>query len=146
MIARMRIAPLVLSLVLAVAAGCATTTAPAPRATAAPLSGQPMIVTELFLGTRIGLHDLVPDAAWASFLDEIVTPAFPDGLTVFDATGRYRMTDSKAIITEPTHVLLIVHDGGSTANAGIERISAAWKRQFRQEAVLRIDARAGVTF
>jgi hypothetical protein len=152
----MRRSIVALSLPLLLAFGCASAETkgktavevgrPQPGPREPPLAGTPMVATELFFGTRIGTEGLVKPEEWKEFLDQVVTPRFPDGLTVIEGTGQYRMHDTGTIVTEPSHVLVIVHDGSPKASAAIEEIAFEWKRRFRQEAVLRIDEKAGVKF
>ena len=47
----------------------------------------------LFMGRNSQSVEVVDDAAWVSFLEDTVTPRFPDGLTVLDAQGQWRGSD-----------------------------------------------------
>jgi hypothetical protein len=78
----------------------------------------------------------VSDAEWRGFLDSVVTPRFPAGLTVVSATGQWRGA-SGAVERERAEVLTLLHDGGPAARAGVAEVVAEYKRRFRQEAVLR---------
>lgn len=119
------------------AAGCAG---------APPLAGKPAVETRLYFGTRIGLDREVSPEAWAAFLDGALTPRFPDGLSVYEVLGQYRMRGSGRLVKERTHMVLLLHDGGEAANRAIEAITAEYRRRFEQESVLRVDAAADVTF
>ena len=134
------IAGLLLALVLAAAPGC-TSAPPVPA-----LAGSASVETRLFFGTKIGLTAEVSDAEWRDFLDGFVVPRFPDGLTVEEASGRYRMRDSGKIVAERTHVVIILHDGAARPDAAVREIIEEYKRRFRQESVLRVDAAAGASF
>ena len=61
---------------------------------------------------------VVTDAEWQAFVDEAITPRFPDGLTVFDARGQWRGADG-AIGRERSKALLIVHAPGPESTTWI---------------------------
>jgi Protein of unknown function (DUF3574) len=99
-------------------------------------SGEQRLVSEtLYLGTAT--PDGVVDAAeWTRFLQQSVTPRFPEGLTVWQASGQWRGADGK-IVEEPSHVLNLVHAGDAASERKVEEIAVEYKSRFRQEAVLR---------
>jgi hypothetical protein len=78
----------------------------------------------------------VSDPEWRQFLDEIVTPRFPAGLTVVAATGQWKGA-SGVVETERSQVVTLFHAGGDGARRAVAEIAAEYKRRFRQEAVLR---------
>ncbi len=100
---------------------------------------------ELVFGRNIGEALGVSDADWKPFVDQEVTPRFPDGLTVFDAAGQWRAPNG-ALVAEPSKVLLLVLSGAPGEAEKIEAIRAAYKARFRQDAVLLIERRACVGF
>ena len=57
-------------------AGCATTPP------ACPVGQEPMRTAQLFFGQNIGAKPGVSEADFRKFLDEELTPRFPNGLTV----------------------------------------------------------------
>lgn len=75
----------------------------------------------------------VSERQWNSFLRDVVTPLFPQGLTVSDAKGQWRGADGK-IVREGTKVLTLIHD--DTATTAIDTIADTYKRRFSQESVL----------
>ena len=79
---------------------------------------------------------VVDDAEWTRFLDDWVTPRFPDGLTVLHASGQWRGADGR-IVEEPSRVLYLVHAGDEANEHKVEEITGEYKRRFQQEAVLR---------
>ena len=103
-------------------------------------------VTELFFGLSSKDGKGVSEQAWEGFLAEVVTPRFPQGLTVMEARGKWQEGDNKKIVTEASKMLLIVHDGGNESHAKLEAIIAEYKRRFDQESVLRVDTPAKVSF
>ncbi|MFT3787598.1 MAG: DUF3574 domain-containing protein [Tepidisphaeraceae bacterium] len=95
------------------------------------------VETQLFLGLGLNEGGTITDAAFQKFVDAEVAPRFPDGFTILDAQGEWR-EGSKAY-REPSRVLIVLHDGSPDASAKLEAIRTAYKAQFRQSAVLRID-------
>ncbi|MGH3899221.1 MAG: DUF3574 domain-containing protein [Pseudonocardiaceae bacterium] len=126
--------------------GCAGTYLPAVAAnsSAAPACGigatAPYVRTELYFGKSIPGGGTVPDAAFAQFLDQEVTPRFPAGFTVVPARGQYRQANG--VITHEASDMMILfypRDSASDASEKIDEIRAAYDKTFRQESVLRED-------
>jgi hypothetical protein len=78
----------------------------------------------------------VADAEWQTFLDEVVTPRFPAGLTVVEATGQWKGR-SGVVEQERSEIVTVFHAGDAAARAAIAEVAAEYRRRFRQEAVLR---------
>ena len=97
---------------------------------------RPMVRDTLYFGRRIPGGGYVDDAAWRSFLDEAVTPRFPDGLTVAPATGQWRGADGR-VVAEPTQVLILLHAGDAASRDRIAAIVSDYRQRFAQESVLR---------
>jgi hypothetical protein len=107
---------------------------------ACPAGSKTMARLELLFGTA-GL-----DAAqWHLFLEEEVTPRFPNGLTVLEAYGQWRNGEG-IIIKEPSRMLVIWHEIDAQADAKIEAIRSAYKKQFGQTSVMRVDGSSCVSF
>ncbi|MEN9768364.1 MAG: hypothetical protein RLZZ32_2324 [Cyanobacteriota bacterium] len=87
------------------------------------------VKTELYFGgTQLG-GGLVSDADWSSFLAKVVTPAFPQGLTVYDAYGQIQQANGK-IRRQPTRVVVIVHPRQPNREASFSSVIEAYQRQF----------------
>jgi hypothetical protein len=55
------------------------------------VGGDGVLQAELLFGRNIEGRANVSDAQWTDFLGREVTPRFPDGLTVFEAAGQWRV-------------------------------------------------------
>lgn len=77
----------------------------------------------------------VTESEWRTFLQQEVTPRFPEGLTVWQADGQWRESNGK-IGHERAKVLLLVHEQSSELRPAIAGVIAAYKRSFAQESVL----------
>ncbi|WP_329340959.1 DUF3574 domain-containing protein [Streptomyces sp. NBC_00663] len=110
--------------------------------------GEPYIETSLFFGTeRPDGGPAVTDKQFTRFVDQEVTPDFPDGLTVQNGRGQWRDA-SGTIEKERSYELILLYP---VAQAGasdrkIEEIRRAYEKAFGQEAVGRVDDRARVSF
>ena len=94
---------------------------------------------ELYFGTQKPGGAPVTDAEWGAFLNEEVTPRFPDGLTVLTGNGQWR--NAQGVITKETSaVLVILYEPSAEKEVAIEDIRAAYKDRFEQESVMRVDA------
>ena len=70
--------------------------------------GQPEMVAKWCSGAISVISLGVSEADWNRFLDEEVTPRFPDGLTVMSASGQWRDTERGNVVQEPSKVLVVV--------------------------------------
>jgi len=84
-----------------------------PRAQLLACGGaqKPQQVVELMFGRKVAGRMAVTEDEWTSFLDQEITPRFPDGLTVFNAAGQWRDQASNKIVREPSKIVLIVLPG-----------------------------------
>ena len=121
-------------------AGCA-----APPASLSPNSPcGPLVVERIYFGMNYAAGT-VGEAEWRAFVGRSITPRFPDGLTIYEATGQWR--DAKGqIVREPTRVVEIMHPEGATAARYIAEIAAAYKRDYGQESVLIVRLRGEACF
>ena len=110
----------------------------APASTA--IRTEKFMRTELYFGRNIPTGGSVSETEWQTFLDEVVTPRFPGGLTVLDADGQWRGNDG-SISREESKVIVLLYPRKQRkeANVKIEEIRAEYKKRFTQEAVMRID-------
>lgn len=133
--------PILLSFVLAACAPMAT----AGPATAPPAAEREWLSDRFFFGRDIPGGGSVSEQEWAAFLAEVVTPRFPDGLTVLRGEGQWRGANG-AVVREPSFVVEINHPPSAAVDAALDAIAAEYKRRFRQEAVMRVRTRAEVEF
>lgn len=106
--------------------------------------GQRMVEDKLYLGTQTPDGAVTP-AQWSQFLSEVVTPRFPQGLSVWTASGQWRSADG-SITREDSYVLDLLHDGDAANEAAVREIAADYQQRFRQEAVMRVRTPACVSF
>ncbi len=102
-------------------------------------------VAELLFGRDIGGRLGVSEAAWTRFLARELTPRFPDGLTVTNATGQWRNRRG-TLVREPAKRVEIVLPGRTGDEARLDAVAAAYKRRFHQQSVVVIVRPACVAF
>jgi hypothetical protein len=139
--------------VLGLMAGCASQ--PAAKA-GATLQGDPAhpaatagwVETRLYFG--LGLVDQtqggVSEQAWRAFLDQEVTPRFPDGLSVIDVYGQWQGKGQAAPERLRSKQLVIDYPDTADNRAKVEAIRAAWKQRTGDQSVLRVTQPADVSF
>ncbi|MEP7327276.1 MAG: DUF3574 domain-containing protein [Gemmatimonadota bacterium] len=129
-----RIAALALGLGLALA-GCRPAHPGSPAALACAPGQTLQLRDALSFGLTIPGGGEIPIADWDDFLATTVTPLFPTGLTAFTATGQWREASGR-VRSEPSRVVILIHDLSSTANESIQQIIAHYRERFHQEAVM----------
>jgi hypothetical protein len=102
--------------------------------------------TELYFGKGKPDGSIVTDDEFRAFLDDVITPRFPNGLTVLSAAGQFRGS-SGMIRREGAMFLILLYPAGDTnSSARIEEIRDSYRKTFRQESVLRVDGESCVQF
>jgi hypothetical protein len=146
------LATLFLSAALAAGlAGCAGPSpvlVPAPTAAPAPACArgqQPMRDDRLVFGTAMPQGAMVSAQDWRGFVDEVVTPRFPDGFTAWPANGQWRPAKG-ALVREASWVIEVVHWPDAKSDTAIAAIVDEYRKRFHQESVLRVSTEACVTF
>jgi hypothetical protein len=106
--------------------------------------GTTFLRTELYFGSQKPKGQVTP-AQFDWFVDRVVTPRFPDGLT--QLTGKGQFLGSTGPIEEKSFVLILLYPvSDSAANQEIEEIRKSYRLLFQQESVLRADSRDLVSF
>jgi hypothetical protein len=90
------------------------------------------ITDRLFCGRNIPGGGSVTQADIDTFVDEVVSREFPEGFTVYEATGVYRKERERTIVIE------IVHPYGKQYDDKVLAIAAAYRERFHQNSVLRV--------
>jgi Protein of unknown function (DUF3574) len=106
----------------------------------------PPFVGELFVRTELYFGSLKPDKTHVTkedfelFLHDVITPLFPDGLTLLTGLGQFR-TASGETIQERSRLLILLYpvEDRQDRSEKIETIRRLYKEHFQQESVLRVD-------
>jgi hypothetical protein len=111
-----------------------------------PANAKSQSVVELMFGRKIGDRIGVSNAAWSRFVDREITPRFPEGLTVVDASGQWRDTKTGGVVREPSKIVTIVLTDPDKQQASLDAVIGAYKKKFRQQAVAVILRPACISF
>jgi hypothetical protein len=123
---------------------CLTTTACAVANQ--PSTGlRPAHMERLYFGRNIGDTATVSDSAWSGFVRDVLTPQFPEGATVWDASGQWRAPDGSTV-RERSFVVELLHLVTPDIESRVQRVIDAYKTRFAQQAVLRVVTDVRATF
>jgi Protein of unknown function (DUF3574) len=109
-------------------------------------NGQVFARTELFFGRAKPNGAIVTDEEFRGFLDEIITPRFPDGLTALSGAGQFRRSSGMIMREGAVFVILLYPTSNKDSSTRIEEIRDIYRKTFAQESVLRIDGESCVSF
>jgi hypothetical protein len=127
------------SLILAVCASAAQAQPGCPAGQEAHRTAQ------LYFGRTAAERAIVGDAAFRRFLDEDVTPRFPDGLTIMAGGDQWRGEENH-LIREASKVVMVVLPKGRDSSSRVEAVRNAYKSRFHQDSVVTITQQACVSF
>lgn len=126
-------------------AGCATVVADQMPEPKCPPGQEHLRTAQLFFGRNVGTKPGVSEAGFQKFVDEEITPRFPDGLTVMDGGGQWRGSENQ-LIREASKVVLIVLPKKRDTTQRIDAVRTAYKTRFNQDSVLLVTQAACVSF
>ena len=103
----------------------------------------PSHLERLYFRRNIADTAVVSDSAWAAFVRDVLTPRFPEGATVWEASGQWRAPNG-TLVREPSYVVELLHPVTPESETQVQRVIDAYKTRFAQQAVLRMvtDVRA----
>jgi hypothetical protein len=119
--------------------GCVDLSTKPARAPVMCNFGGQMVETQLFFGLSKPKGGVVSGGEWSAFVRREVTPRFPEGFSVFDGAGFWLDGGSKRTITEKSKTIVRIHADTAQAGQAILAVIGSYKKQFAQEAVLRVD-------
>ena len=103
-----------------------------PKTMAASLAQQ-----DLFFGRNIPGGGEVSEEQFQTFVDSVITPRFPAGLTVFNANGQFR-NSAGTIIDEKSKVVTLFLEDTLESKSAVNEIVAAYLPKYNQESVLQV--------
>ena len=118
---------------------------PGCRSASVQSTAQTMVADRLFFGRDIPAGGTVSDVDWAQFLSSVITPRFPEGLTIWQASGQWRDPRGN-VVREPVFIVEIFHEKSAEIDASIAAIAAEYTRRFGQDAVLRATSGSQIVF
>lgn len=101
--------------------------------------------SEIYFGLQRRDGRLVTESEWESFVQQVVTPRFPEGLTVFEGAGQWRNAAGE-VERERTKVMVILHPTDELPGAKIDEVRRLYCERFDQGAVMKVTSPARVAF
>ena len=101
--------------------------------------------TELLFGLSKSDGSIVTEREFQQFIDREVTPRFPEGLTIMNASGQFKNAKN-TIVKENSKLLLLIHPNEPKDSDRIEQIRKTYVTTFQQESVLRLDEQSCISF
>jgi hypothetical protein len=103
---------------------------------------EPWVRAELYFGTTKDDGTAYAPEEFDAFLDDEITPRFPDGLTLLTGLGQWQGEDDEEVLQERSQLLIILYpaDAARESSEKLEEIRDLYEMQFNQFSVLRADA------
>lgn len=101
--------------------------------------------TELYYGAGRFPVDPAREARWESYVNEVVTPRFPEGLTILEGTGQWRVKEGQTPRRSRTRILILIHENTPQKSQQVDEIRTLWKELTGHQAVLRVSQPAEVS-
>jgi hypothetical protein len=108
------------------------------------MPGEQSSVTDLLYFGTAKPNGVVTPEEWAAFLATSVTPRFPTGLTVWQASGQWT-NEHGDVVREGAFVLSLVHPDDHGSETAVRALAAECKSRFNQRVVLRVKSHACVS-
>ncbi|WP_241650097.1 DUF3574 domain-containing protein [Rosenbergiella collisarenosi] len=126
-------------------AGCQDRHAEAISAQQSCQTGTVLQQTQLWFGLSQPGGRIISPHQWQQFVDQAITPAFPQGLSVIEATGQWLGHDGVRV-RESSQGVLLIYQGSKEKSQAIDQICARYRQLFSQDSVMRIDQPVCVAF
>lgn len=118
-------------------AGCtrAPQADPDPQQTCRAMHGQALYSITLAFGLSRPDGGHVTDSEWEDFLQGVVTPRFPAGLSATDAQGQWQEKPGRPVTREPARLVWIMAPWTPELVPSLTAIRETYKKQFNQKSV-----------
>jgi len=105
----------------------------APAKLACPAGQAQLRTAQLFLAAKPPVK--LNEADLRRFVDQEVTPRFPDGVTVVNGGGQWKGAENQMMRDAAKVVMIVLPPKGDPA-AKVEAVRAAYRTRFKQDSVL----------
>jgi hypothetical protein len=100
--------------------------------------------SEVYFGRDLPGGGQISPAQWGEFLNKVITPRFPKGLTIYDAYGQMQHADGR-IERQSTWVVVILHPQDPVVGRSVQEIIEAYRSQFNKAQVAYVTTRCAAT-
>ena len=104
------------------------------------------VQTELYFGLSQPGGEIIHDTAWNRFVQNAVARIFPAGFSELHVQGKWYDVNQQQLISEPSRMITVVYKPTQILSLQIDSLRNRYKDLFRQQSVLRVDKRAGISF
>ncbi|BAF89685.1 hypothetical protein AZC_3687 [Azorhizobium caulinodans ORS 571] len=138
---------LLCGLTAAAAQGQAPAPAASPGWAATPWADSVMLETQLFFSLSTADGAGVSEQQFAQFMEDVVRPRFPDGMTVLDAYGQGAGAAGgiAAMLHAGTKMVLLVHPNTPDAQSKVGEVKAQYKARFPGAGIRHLDFPVRIT-
>ena len=106
---------------------------------------QPRLISaKLYFGLSNGGAE-IPPADLAGFIDAVITPWFPGGLTVYHTEGQWQSPENK-VIKEKSAVVELIYPDDQEHRDHVLEIIDRYKQRFHQRSVLLVVSGGSITY
>ncbi len=106
----------------------------------------PWVRTELYFGGGLRKERGDYETVWNDYLDNVVTPRFPEGLTLIDATGQWRVKEGQPPRRRSSKVIILIHEATPQKFRNLDEIREIWKEKSGHISVLKVTVPVEVSF
>ncbi|MCB1121814.1 MAG: DUF3574 domain-containing protein [Verrucomicrobiae bacterium] len=103
-----------------------------------PASKTGWLKTELYYGAGRLPADGSPDERWENYINEVVTPRFPEGLTLLEGTGQWRVKPGQPPRRHRSRILILIHEDTPEKSRLVDEIRSIWLEISGHQSVLRV--------
>lgn len=104
------------------------------------------IRTELYFGGGLRKERGDYETVWNDYLDNVVTPRFPEGLTVLEATGQWRVKEGQKPRRGSSRIIILIHEASEEKSRNLDEIREIWKERAGHISVLKVTVPVEVSF
>ena len=106
----------------------------------------PWARTELYFGGGLRKERGDYETVWNDYLDNVVTPRFPEGLTLIDATGQWRVKEGQQPRRGSSKIIILIHQATPEKFRNLDEIREIWKEKSGHISVLKVTVPVEVSF
>jgi hypothetical protein len=99
------------------------------------IPGEQQVTVQLFYGRAHKDGSQINPAEWADYIAKDVTPRFPGGLTVIEASGQWQHPKTGRVMREKSTIIEIVTTSSPETWARMQELRDIYKKRFQQEIV-----------
>jgi len=105
-----------------------------------------MIETSLYFGQSRPDGSTVTEEEWNTFRNTYVLAVFKEGATAIPVSGNWFDPEQKQMITESTYIVVYTYKPSYSLSKKIDGLREEYKRQHKQQSVLRVDRKVKASF